>query len=350
MHKVRLIILFSIICSEHSFGQNIIKGAPRNIIIITANGMGMNHIAAASLKSGDMLSWAEFPVTGFSQPWPLNGKQPSDSLIAMAIGTNKFQHTDKGTKPKTIFDLAKEEKMKTGLITTEPVTGMIPKTFVFDNTSKKDNEALALDYLSSNLDIIIGGGSKYFDNRYDGRNLFKEFKKKGYNIKSSLSALNSPSPAKTIALLEKDGIYRASERKDYLTKAALFAMRSMAGESGGYFLIIDDSKIEEADSLNNTPLLMEEMLDIDKLVSTLVQQANGETLIVVTGNYESGGLEVKNGNMKPKSDPDITWHSKKPTAELAPVFAKGPGAEQFSGFYSQADIYKKLAGLIAERP
>jgi alkaline phosphatase len=353
MYKIAPIILFSIICHSTNYGQNAktfpTKGAPRNVILITVNGMGMNQIAAAALKKGTMLSFGNFPVTGFTQPWLPNGQPPSNYVTASAIGTNKFQNQDKNAKTKTIFDLGKDENIETGLISTASVTDLTPKTFVFDDTYKKDNEAIALDYVNYGLNVIIGGGSKYFEKRYDGRNLLKEMKKKGYNIESKLSGLNNPSPIKTVALLEKEGIYRASERKDFLTKATLFATRSMSSEPGGYLLVIDDSKIEEADSLNNTPLLIEEMLDLDKLVATLSEQAGSETLILITGNYERGGLELLDGKVNPKSDPDVAWHSKNPTPALAPVFAKGPGADQFSGIYTQSDIYKKLAALITSR-
>jgi len=350
MYKTGLIIALSIICSNYSFGQGDrtfpIKGAPRNIIIVNVNGMGMNQIGAAALKKGDMLSLTNFPVTGFIQAWPPNGQQPSDSVTAEAIGTNKFQNSATNIEVKTIFDLAKEEKMKTALIETGPVTETAAKTFVFGNTNKKDNEALALDYIGSNIDIIIGGGSKYFDKRYDGRNLLKEFRAKGYNVVSKLSGLNKPYPGKTAALVEKDGI--SLTNKDFLTKAASFAIQSM-GESAGYLLIIDDSKVEEADSLNSIALLTLEMLDLNKLATALTQETGNETLIIITGNYESGGLELINGDIKPKQEPEVSWLGIKPTAALAPVFVKGPGAGQFSGFYSQADIYKKLASFITSR-
>ena len=251
-------------------------------------------------------------------------------------------------KIRTFFDLAREEKMTTAFITTEMVTGRAAKNYVFDHPDKKDGEALALDYLNSDLNIIIGGGSKYFDKRYDGRNLFKEFKTKGYNTELKLSGLNRPTSGKTVEILEKEGIFRASARKDYLSKSALFAMQSLMG-SGGSFIMIDDSKIEEADSLNNTAFLMEEMLDLDKMINSLTEQSGGQTLILVIGNFECGGLELKSTNISPKSDPDIIWHSKKATTAMAPVFAKGPGADQFSGFYAQEDIYKKVAALLKSR-
>ena len=287
MYKGSSIILGCLLGSQLISAQNVktepINGAPQNIIIILANGMGMNQVQAASLKKGSPVSFSNFPVLGFSQPWPVNGKMPSDSTLSIAVGTNKSESTGKDFKSQSLFSLAKDKKMLTGIITTESVTGSTTKNFVIDNPNKKDGEALALDYLNSNIDVIIGGGSQYFDKRYDGRNLFKDFRAKGYNTEFKLSGLNRPSSSKTIAILEKDGIYRASARKDFLSKSALFAAQSMMG-SGGSLILINDTKIAEADSLNNTPFLMEEMLDLDKLVSDLTTQTGGQTLIIVIGN------------------------------------------------------------------
>jgi alkaline phosphatase len=329
------------------------KDVPRNIIIIMASGMGMNQIAAATLKKGNMLSFSKFPVMGLVQPWQSNEDMPTDSITATAIATNRAQNGASGftsiaANSKNIFAWAKEKQMKTGLITTGSVTAPTPRIFAIDKPDNKDNEAIALEYLNADLDILMGGGSRFFVKRYDGQNLFQNFKKKGYKIETNIRNVGDAMVQKTVALVSKDELYRASERKDYLHKATFSAVRSMT-TANGYLLVVENTKIKEADSLNDIKLLDEEILDIDKLTEDLTKELGAGTLILVIGNYEYGGLTLKNSTISKKTEPDVSWQGRKPTAALTPVFATGPGADQFSGMYTLPDIYSKLENMMVKR-
>jgi alkaline phosphatase len=349
------IVLFCILnLFQGVYGQkadfNPPKDVPRNIVIIMANGMGISQVSAATLKKGSLLSFTTFPVTGFTQTWSANDKMPSDSTTAKAVATNEqeIENSNPVAKNKNIFDWAKEQKMLTGIITTGSVTGVNPRIFCLDHPQNKDDEAIAADYLSSDINVLIGGGSKYFDKRYDGRNLFNEFRRNKYLIENNARQAGKITVPRTIALISKEGLYGASARKDLLPQAALSATRTMTN-ADGYLLLIDNTKIEEADSLNNIKLLTDEILDIDKLVQQIEAESAGQTLILVVGNYESGGLVVQNGTISKGAEPVVTWNGRKPTAALAPVFATGPGALLFSGTYSLSEIYKKLETLMVKR-
>jgi alkaline phosphatase len=321
------------------------KNIPRNIIIVLANGMGVNQLTAATLKKGSQLIFSRFPVTGFTQAWTPNTDAPTDSSTATAIATNKTKDKPAG---KTLFTWAKEKKMMTGIITTNTVTSANSKIFAFENYDKKDDEALAVDYLNTDIKVLVGGGSRFFDKRYDGRNLFNDFKKAGYHIENTNHRAENISIPKSIGIVSKYGLYRASERKDFLTETTISVTRAMTNPDG-YMLLIDDSKIEEADTLNDIKLLNEEILDLDKMLTQFYPLSGGETLVLVIGNYECGGLTVKDGYIAKKSEPDVKWLGKTPTAALAPVFAYGPGSDQFSGIYTLPEIYSKLENMMIKR-
>ncbi|MFZ4402134.1 MAG: alkaline phosphatase, partial [Bacteroidales bacterium] len=72
---------------------------------------------------------------------------------------------------------------------------------------------------------------------------------------------------------------------------------------------------------------------------------NGETLVVVTGDHETGGYTLPNNNIKDgilKGKFSTTNHS----AVMVPVFAYGPGAEEFMGFMENTDIFFKFRKLL----
>src|ERR1017187_8265378 len=105
MRKILSVLIISVLFSNSSYCQTGTfslpkpyfvppKGVPRNIIIILANGMGMNQVASATLKKGAPLSFSNFPVTGFTQPWQQNGNEPTDSNTALAVLTSEMQKHD----------------------------------------------------------------------------------------------------------------------------------------------------------------------------------------------------------------------------------------------------------------
>ncbi|HHB51468.1 MAG TPA: alkaline phosphatase, partial [Saprospiraceae bacterium] len=89
----------------------------------------------------------------------------------------------------------------------------------------------------------------------------------------------------------------------------------------------------------------------DKAIGAVMDFAeqDGETLVIVTADHETGGFSINQGS---SMDTIVgTFNSASHTADLIPVFAYGPGAELFSGIYENTAInykIKKLMGLTEE--
>ncbi len=132
-----------------------------------------------------------------------------------------------------------------------------------------------------------------------------------------------------------------------MTKAAL---NILDDDPEGLFLMIEGGAVDWASHGNTSGRMIEEHIDFDNAVHAVVDwvQANsnwGETLLIVTGDHETGYL---NG---PGSDPDWTsivnygagvlpgmeWHSGNHTNSLLPLFAKGDAARMFHRFADQYD-------------
>jgi alkaline phosphatase len=72
-------------------------------------------------------------------------------------------------------------------------------------------------------------------------------------------------------------------------------------------------------------------------------RSDGETLIVVTSDHESGGLALISGS--PDDPLGIRWSSTSHTGEPVPFYAYGPGAEVFSALRDNTDLAPRLARL-----
>jgi alkaline phosphatase len=67
----------------------------------------------------------------------------------------------------------------------------------------------------------------------------------------------------------------------------------------------------------------------------------GMSVAVVTADHETGGVTIVNGNMKAHTV-KLNFSSKGHTAVMVPVFAFGPGAENFSGIFDNTSFLGKF--------
>jgi alkaline phosphatase len=319
--------------------------------------MGVSQIASGMIKNGDTLNLERFPYSGLIKTWSADNLTPeyAVSLTALATGHKVYNShigmSSDGKPLKNLMEWAKEKKMATGLVTTSSVTHSSPASFIAHVSNWNDQEAIALEYLKLDMDVIIGGGSKFFETRADKRNLLQEFKDKGYELEDKQKKVGKIHADKILALVAENGLLDYKQRKDYLPKATENAMQMLYGKSGtGFFMLIDGSQIDWAGRGNDINYLTGEMIDFDKAVGKALDYfgKNPETLIIVVSSQERGGLAITDGNLK-TGDVKVKWASEKPTAALVPVFAIGPGAEQFSGIHDNTEIFEKILSFIAAR-
>lgn len=111
--------------------------------------------------------------------------------------------------------------------------------------------------------------------------------------------------------------------------------------------MVEGSQIDWGGHASNTVYVVEDMLDFDKTIGEALEFAadNKETLIIVTADHETGGLALTGGDMDKgvvKGAFPVSDH----TAVMVPVFAFGPGAEEFTGIMENTDIYIKMKKLL----
>ena len=113
--------------------------------------------------------------------------------------------------------------------------------------------------------------------------------------------------------------------------------------------MVEGSQVDWGGHSNEGDYLISELIDFDDTLGIALKfaEANGETLIIVTADHETGGftLSADNGNYN-KIKP--TFSTKGHSATMVPVFAKGPGAELFGGIYENTEIYHKMMELLSE--
>jgi alkaline phosphatase len=109
----------------------------------------------------------------------------------------------------------------------------------------------------------------------------------------------------------------------------------------------EGAQIDYGGHSNNVEYVVREMLDFDRLVGQAMEfvDKNPETLLIVTADHETGGLSLIDGSIE-KGYVHGSFSTNDHTSVTVPVFAYGPGAQNFMGVYQNTEIYNKIMQLL----
>lgn len=333
---------------------------PKNIVLMIGDGMGLTQISAGLYSNGNRLQLERFPVIGLHKSYAYDDlvTDSASGATAFACGVKTYNAAigvDKDTVPvATIAEILKKQGYKTGIVATCSMSHATPASFFAHVASRKMYEEIAAFLPESELDIFIGGGKKYLEKRtVDNRNIIAELEQKGYKVADfAVADLNQVS-GKTG---NKYGFFTADEEpvsklegRDYFMPAVETAFRFLNESTDeGFFLMVESSQIDWGGHANNSDYIISEMIEFDQVIGKVLDWAkeDGETLVIVTADHETGGYAINPGSTMEKIVPAFTTGSH--TAALIPVFAFGPGAELFRGIYENSDIFHKMLKVLED--
>lgn len=343
--------------------MQVTSSAPPAIILMIGDGMGLSQMSAAMYTSPSPLSIEQFPVIGFHKSY-----SSSDLITDSAAGATAFAcgvKTYNGaiglnadTIPcTTIMEEAMARGLATGIVATSTIVHATPASFLAHERMRIFYEQIAEDICLSGVDIMIGGGKRYFDRRkVDDRDLLAELQTRGYIVGDYFNGQLSdvrPDPKLKFAFLTADNQpLPVNQGRSYLTYASRLSadFLNIRGAEKGFVLMIEGSQIDWANHANEGKLAIQETLDFDRAIGEILKFARqrGNTLVVVTADHESGGMALQNGSKRGKIETAFTTNGH--TGALVPVYAFGPGAEIFSGIYENTAIYQKMRTFLGWEP
>uniref|UniRef100_UPI004027360A alkaline phosphatase n=1 Tax=Prevotella sp. TaxID=59823 RepID=UPI004027360A len=328
----------------------------KNVILMIGDGMSLMHVYTAWAANRGKLWLENAQATGLSKTWAVK-KLVTDSGsggTSLATGVKTVYHAvgvDPEGKPLTsLVDVAKELGKDAGMAVTCRLWDATPCDFCCHNIDRDKEEELVGDYPTSGVDFVFGGGAQKFTNRKDGRDIFKELQKKGYHVSRTLDDFFAYDKNSRIFAVPYDkDTPLPDERGDLLARASMKGISLMNQNKNGFFMMIEGSQLDDYGHFNQLDLLMKETLDFDHTVGEVMKWAakDGETLVVVTADHETGGLTLVNGN-KDEGRVECCFSTKDHSGAMVPVYAFGPGAENFTGIFENTDVFKKIKKLMTE--
>lgn len=355
-YPVLLFLLLQPASSQQSKRKQ--QNLPQNIILMIGDGMSLPQIQAGLTANFGTLNLLEFKSVGFSKTHSASNYVTDSGAGATAISTgHKTFNGAIGVTPdslpaKTILEYAEEKGLSTGLVSTSAITHATPASFIAHSTNRSDYEAIALDFLKTDIDVFIGGGRDHFTARKDNRNLAKELADKGYLVTFSMDTIRRINEGKLAGLTapqHNPGVIEG--RDDMLSVSVNTALKILGKNRKGFFLMVEGSQIDWGAHANNTGYVAMEMIDFDKAIGNALTYAKnyGNTLVIVTADHETGGMVINNGSYI-DGTVSALFATTNHTGLMVPVFAYGPGAELFQGFQQNTDLFKKMMKLLELGP
>ncbi len=311
---------------EESPKASIAEKAPKYVFYFIGDGMGAAQRQIAEYykqevtgdKSAKLLM-NSFPTAG------INTTYSSDSLItdsaaagtALATGnkTNSgvISKLPDGTNVKTLVEAAEEKGIPTGIITTTRLTHATPAVFASHNENRNNENEIAVDFLDSGVEFFAGGGNRHFvpqnwkwgkSKRKDDRNLLREFASMGYKVFESADEAdefrqyNPTGKDKVIATLAYSHLPYEIDRKQTNKSPSLAEITEkgidvLTKYDNGFFLMVEGGRIDHACHANDAAGAINDAIAFDEALGKAYEfykKHPNETLIVVVGDHETGGM------------------------------------------------------------
>jgi alkaline phosphatase len=324
----------------------------KNVILFVGDGMGISTITAARILAGQQkgqpgeenrLSFEKFPYLSLVKTYSVN-QQTSDSaptMTAMVTGVKtkdgilsvdedvvRGDHTTvAGNELTTILELAEDQGLSTGIVSTARITHATPAA-TYAHAPERDWEsdaelapaAKAADFPDiarqliefdhgDGLEVALGGGREYFlpnsvqdpedvsakGRRKDGRDLTTEWSSRAGSPfvwnKAQFDAIDAGSTKHLLGLFERSHMeYEADREKDTAGEPSISDMTAKAIDvlsqnKKGFFLMVEGGRVDHAHHAGNARRALEDAIALAEAVRVATEKTGEDTQILVTADH-----------------------------------------------------------------
>jgi alkaline phosphatase len=338
--------------------------APRNVILFIGDGMGLEQVRAAGMYqngSAGTLVMESFPysstMTTYSADSAITDSAASATAMAtgykVANGVLSIAWPGDGRELETLLERFHRYCKRAGLVTTTFATHATPAGFGAHELSRNNYNSIAGDYLTQTRpDVLFAGGA----NGLNPTNAAAA----GYTVVTDRTTMQTLTPSPTTWASGQFGITHLPYEYDYfmgtdpdyntlphLSEMVTTALALLENAPNGFFLMVEGGRIDHAGHINDIARNVFEVLEFDHAIEIAYTWAvsRTDTLIIVTADHETGGLNVITNNGA-GNFPTVTWATTGHTDIPVPVYAWGVNAELALQVMDNTDIHQlALAGF-----
>ena len=339
---------------------------PKNVILMIGDGMSLMHVYTAwAANRGALYITDSHPHVGLAKALCVDRLITDSGAGGTFLATGKMTRYHsigvdaEGQPVPSLVDFAKDRGMGAGMAFTCRIWDATPSDFNCHQVDRDKEFDVAADYAKCRMDYVCGGGWKKLVDRPDGRNIMKELEARGYHLAYTWDEARALQQLPIFALTDEVDTPLPADRGDRLAQSTLKGLDLLKVQSSkqtpkgertkGFFFMVEGSQLDDYGHFNDLPMLMQETHDFDRTVGAVLEWAarDGETLVVVTADHETGGLTLVDGNLE-RGEVQCKFSTTGHSGLMVPVYAYGPGASLFDGVYTQGEVNEKIQQLLTK--
>ncbi len=325
-----ILSLYSVVGLSGSISDDYTEGKYKNVILLIGDGMGVNTLEATKEMCDTELVMETMAVRGLSETYPV-GLKVTDSAAggsALACGIRFFNNSvavfpfapftiNDSTVPVSLTELAQSRGMATGVVTTDQTSGATPASFSAHALSRKMEKDISKDQLSGKLDLVWGAQSESINEENTAAAGFTYV-----SDEDELMALEAGS--RSFAQFNFDDLKYCTNEYNTPTVEEMTrkAIELLDADEDGFFLMVEGACIDKHSHSNDFENATLSTVEFDKAVAAALEFAekDGETLVVVTADHETGGI------LFDEAKGEFIYTSDDHTATPVPVFVSAEDA------------------------
>lgn len=262
------------------------------------------------LKSEERLSYMGFDAGGITTTYDSTSFTPDSASTASSLSTGKKTHSgvismdeSMTVEYETIAEKAKNQLgYKVGIVTSVTLNHATPAAYYAHNASRNNYYEIGLDLVDSGFDYFAGGEISKYDNKGTEESIYDLAEKAGYKVvlKDQSEAEKITAKDGKVIIIGEDAqgaLPYEVDRKDGMWALSDFVSKGIEvlDNDDGFFMMVEAGKIDWACHANDAKSSIYDTIAFDNAVKEAYDfylQHPDETLIVVTGDHETGGMTI----------------------------------------------------------
>lgn len=315
---------------------------PRYVFFFVGDGMGSSQIQATEaylttlnggsanraedlLKPENRLNMTKMPVLGMQTTWDafalVTDSASAGTAFACGVKTRSGvigMNSTMTTRYKSVAQLAHERGWKVGIMSSVSLDQATPASYYASVSNRGLMNNIGSQMAATGYEFFGGGGlakpSPTSNPGSDTNNdLWSLLAYNGYTVlndRESILALKQKPRHRVVCinpwLQDSAAMPYAMDRPATnlslaeMTEVAIAVLHDRSRRSKGFFLVVEAGKIDWACHANDAVAAMGDVLDLDNAVGVALEFSRkhpGDTLIIVTGDHETGGMSVGHATM-----------------------------------------------------
>ena len=308
-----LCVLPVLMCTMQSCG-------PKYVFMVIGDGMGINAVYGTELYNAALrgetapapLTFTSFPYRSFLSSYSLNSLVTDSSAAGSALATGSkiesgaMAMTPGGDSLLSLAVGASRAGYGSGVVTVVGVNHATPAAFYSNSPDRNDYKSILYQLADSPLDFAAGGEfiskKRYKMKSADWEKFFSD---KGWTVCRGAKGLQTAAVSSKVLY-----IGREDSKKNFLpyamendgvglpemTDAAIKSLEK--SHPGGFFLMVEGGNIDHAAHENDAVCTFNDINEMDRAVDVIMEfyrKHPRRTLVVVTADHETGGMNIGNG-------------------------------------------------------